>query len=323
MRAGSGSTPSACPSHLGTFRGPSDAGRDAHGTLAYPPAVTFGLIDVIPPSGIPIGPLDIGFYGLSYVIAVVVMLWVSGKEAARRGIDPKLVNGALVTVAICALIEARLYHVIDQWAYYSTDLAAIVLPPYSGLGLYGGIAGAIVGIAIEARRHGVPLWRALDLVVPGTLFAQAIARWGNYFNQELYGPPANLPWAIPIDCEHRVEPDYSCTLYPEATTGFHPLFLYESILNLLGGLIALTLSRRFGHRLRDGDLAAFWMLWYGGTRVALETFRSGWNWTILGIPTAMLVGAALMAIGAALIIRRHAGRRDGSSGAAAAPPMGG
>ena len=79
-----------------------------------------------------------------------------------------------------------------------------MLPPYSGLGLYGGIAGAIVGIAIEARRHGVPLWRALDVVVPGTLFAQAIARWGNFFNQELYGPPTDLPWGITIDCDHRV-----------------------------------------------------------------------------------------------------------------------
>ena len=129
--------------------------------------MTPGLIDLIPPSGIPIGPFELGFYGLSYVLAVLVLLWVTGKEARRRGIDPQRVNGALVTVAICALIGARLYHVIDEWAYYATDLAAIVLPPYSGLGLYGGIAGAIVGIAIEARRHRVPLWTALDVVVPG------------------------------------------------------------------------------------------------------------------------------------------------------------
>ena len=264
-----------------------------------------GLVDVIPPSGLPIGPLDIGFYGLGYVVAVLVLLWVSAGEAQRRGIDPARVNGALVTVAICALIGARLYHVIDQWAYYSANLAQMVLPPYSGLGLYGGIAGAIVGIAIEARRHGVPLARALDLVVPGTLFAQAIARWGNFFNQELYGPPTDAPWGIAIDCAHRVAA-YPCGTHPQATTGFHPLFLYESVLDAIGGFIALWLSRRTGDRLRDGDLASFWMIWYGGTRLLLETFRSGWNWTILGIPTAMLVGAALMALGAGLIIRRHA-----------------
>jgi phosphatidylglycerol:prolipoprotein diacylglycerol transferase len=274
------------------------------------------LIDVTPPTGIPLGPLTIGFYGLGYVLAVVVLLWVSSGEAQRRGIDPKRVPGALVTVAVCALIGARLYHVIDQWASYSANLTAIVLPPYSGLGLYGGIAGAIVGIAIEARRHGVPLWRALDVVVPGTLFAQAIARWGNFFNQELYGPPTDLPWGITIDCEHRVA-QVPCDTYPAATTGFHPLFLYESVLNAIGGFIALGLSHRMGGRLRDGDLAAFWMIWYGGTRLVLETFRSGWNWTILGVPTAMLVGAALIAIGIGLVVRRH--RRPAAADGATRP----
>jgi phosphatidylglycerol:prolipoprotein diacylglycerol transferase len=251
-----------------------------------------------------VGPFDIGFYGLGYVLAVVVLLWVSGAEARRRGIDPARVSGALVTVAVCALIGARLYHVIDQAAFYATDPLRIVLPPYSGLGLYGGIAGAVVGIAIEARRHGIPLARALDVVVPGTLFAQAIARWGNYFNQELYGPPTDLPWGITIDCAHRV-PAYPCEAWPVAGTGFHPLFLYESILDALGGAVALLLSRRRGASLRDGDLAAFWMVWYGTTRLVLESFRSGWNWTIAGIPTAMLVGAALVVVGVAVLIRNR------------------
>jgi len=264
-----------------------------------------GLIEITPPTGIPIGPLDIGFYGLGYVLAVVVLLWVSAGEARRRGIDPARVNGALVTVAICALIGARLYHVIDQWSYYATNLPAIVLPPYAGLGLYGGIAGAVVGIAIEARRHGVPLSRALDLVIPGTLFAQAIARWGNFFNQELYGPPTDAPWGITIDCAHRVA-QYPCATYPQATTGFHPLFLYESALDAIGGFIALGLSRRASGRLRDGDLAAFWMVWYGGTRLLLETFRSGWNWLFLGlVPMAMLIGAGLITCGLGIVVRNH------------------
>jgi len=260
--------------------------------------VSLALIDIVPPSGFPIGPLEIGFYGLGYVVAVSVLLWVSGEEARRRGIDPARVTGALVLVAICSLIGARLYHVIDQWPVYAADPMAIVLPPYSGLGLYGGVAGAVVGIAIEARRHGVPLWRALDVVVPGTLFAQAVARWGNFFNQELYGPPTDLPWAIAIDCAHRIAA-WPCPTWSEATSGFHPLFLYESVLALAGGLVALALSRRASDRLRDGDLAAFWMLWYGGNRLALETFREGWNWTIMGVPTAMLVGAVLMVGGVA------------------------
>jgi phosphatidylglycerol:prolipoprotein diacylglycerol transferase len=272
--------------------------------------VPFALIQVTPPSTIGVGPLSVGLYGLGYVLAITVMILVSQAEARRRGYDPALVTGAIIPVAVCALIGARAYHVIDQWAYYRDHLEQVVLPPYSGLGLYGGIAGAVVGIAIHCRRHHIPLLAALDVVVPGTLFAQAIARWGNFFNQELYGPPTDLPWGITIDCEHRI-PAYDCGLradLPPATTGFHPLFLYESIWDALGGGLALWLARRHGGSLRRGDLASFWMVWYGGGRLVLETYRSGWDWTVGGVPTAMLIGAVLVVVGmASALLRRRRG----------------
>ena len=87
-----------------------------------------------------------------------------------------------------------------------------------------------------------------------------------------------LPWGIAIDCAHRVA-QYPCSQFPFETTGFHPLFFYESALNILGGFIALWLSRRFLRRLQPGDMAAFWGIWYGTVRSVLETFRDGWNWT--------------------------------------------
>ena len=279
----------------------------------HPAWVPFALIQVTPPSAIQLGPLSIGLYGIGYVVAIGVMILVSQAEARRRGYDPGLVTGAILPVAVCALIGARLYHVIDMWAYYQDHLAQVVLPPYSGLGLYGGIAGAVVGIAIHCRHHRISLLAALDIVVPGTLFAQAIARWGNFFNQELYGPPTDLPWGITIDCEHRIE-RYPCDGWPADTTGFHPLFLYESIWNALGGVLALWLSRRRSGSLRRGDLASFWMIWYGGGRLVLETFRAGWDWTIGGLPTAMLIGVVLVAIGGASIVLRH--RREVSPGTA-------
>jgi len=151
--------------------------------------------------------------------------------------------------------------------------------------------------------------------VPGTLFAQGIARWGNFFNQELYGPPTDLPWGITIDCAHRVA-EYPCSAYPAATTGFHPLFFYESVLTITGGLIALIVARRFASRLLDGDLASFWMVWYGGVRLVLETFREGWNWTLLGVPTAMLIGAVLIAAGLGSAWWRH----HRAHGPVASPP---
>lgn len=271
------------------------------------------LIGIIPPSGIGIGPFSIGFYGLGYVLAVAVLLLVSRGEAARRGIDPARVTGSLLVVGLCALVGARLYHVVSDWARYADDPLRIILPPYSGLGLYGGIAGAAIGIAIIARRERVPVLRALDIVIPGTLLAQGIARWGNFFNQELYGPPTDLPWAIAIDCAHRIAP-WTCPEWPEATTGFHPLFLYESLLDLAGGLIALLIARRGGARLRDGDLVAFWMIWYGGIRIWLETFRAGWAWTIGGLPTASWIGIVLVVAGVALLARNRMQARTEASG---------
>jgi phosphatidylglycerol:prolipoprotein diacylglycerol transferase len=270
------------------------------------PCVPLGLITVLPdPIALHLGPLNIGWYGLGYVVAVGVMVLVSQREAVLRGIDPRHITSALIVVAVPALIGGRLYHVIDQWSYYSQNLAAIVLPPYSGLGLYGGVAGAIIGVSVYVRRNRLPFWRALDILVPGTLFAQGIARWGNFFNQELYGPPTDATWGITIGCDQRVA-DYPCGTYPEATTGFHPLFFYESALDITGGLVAVWLSRRHLARLRDGDLASFWLIWYGSVRFALETFRVSYDWKLLGImPTAMFIGVAIVTFGIVTIVIRH------------------
>jgi phosphatidylglycerol:prolipoprotein diacylglycerol transferase len=280
-----------------------------------PPA----LIVVSPPSGIELGPLTLGFYGISFVVAAAVMVLVSQSEARRKGLDPGMVTNAIIVVAIFALIGARLYHVIGEWSIYADDPIRAVLPPYAGLGLYGGIIGAAIGIWVYLRGKDIPLGRALDVVVPGTLFAQGIARWGNFFNQELYGPPTDLAWGITIECSHRIG-QYSCSSFPFETTGFHPLFLYESILTISGGVIALVLARRFTSALRDGDLASFWMIWYGGVRLILEFFRDGWNWTIFGIPTAMLIGVVLIGAGIATILWRHRAAAQPAAPAPQGPP---
>ncbi|MEA2622045.1 MAG: phosphatidylglycerol---prolipoprotein diacylglyceryl transferase [Chloroflexota bacterium] len=274
----------------------------------YPPRVLSGLIQILPNPilfEIPGTLIRVGWYGVGYIVGVAVLILVAQREIARRGIEPRHVTNALIFVAACALIGARLYHVIDQWAYYSQNLPQIVLPPYSGLALYGGVAGGLVGIAIYVRRHRLPFWSTVDACVPGALFAQGIARWGNFFNQELYGPPTDAPWGITIGCDHRIAP-YTCAAYPEATTGFHPLFFYESALDIGGGLVALWLSRRHFARLRPGDLASFWFIWYGSVRFVLETFRSEYDWKLLGVaPTAMVIGVLAVVLGVASIVWRH------------------
>jgi phosphatidylglycerol:prolipoprotein diacylglycerol transferase len=282
------------------------------------------IIQITPnPIAFSLGPLPIGWYGLAYVAALGALIYVSQRMAARYGYDPAHIGNAFLLVLPFAIIGGRLYHVIHEWGAcgvgepcYSQDLLRIVLPPYSGLGLYGGVAGAAIAILIYVKWKRLPWRLALDVVIPGTLFAQGIARWGNFFNQELYGPPTNLPWGIAIECAHRVA-QYPCDAFPLATTGFHPLFFYESALDIAGGLIALYLAMRLLSRLQPGDLAAFWGIWYGSTRSALETFREGWNWTVGGLATAQIIGIVLVVIGIAWIVSNH---RPGSKAAEHLPP---
>jgi phosphatidylglycerol:prolipoprotein diacylglycerol transferase len=274
----------------------------------------FPLIPSPPsPTLFDLGPINNGWYGLGYIIGLGGQRWVTQREVARRGIEPSHVWNAFLIVFIAALVGGRLYHVIDQWAFYQNNLIQALIPisdrgiGFAGLGLYGGIAGAMIGIFIYTRWKHIPLRLGLDAIIPGTLFAQGIARWGNYFNQELYGPPTDAPWGIAIDCVNRVA-QYPCDLFPAATTGFHPLFFYESSLDILGGLIALYLSRRYLSRLYPGDLAAFWLIWYGLIRGALEFLREGWNWTLGplgGIPTAQIIGVTIAVIGVIWIAYNH------------------
>jgi phosphatidylglycerol:prolipoprotein diacylglycerol transferase len=274
-------------------------------TLLTPVLVSvIALITVFPDSvAFHLGPIPILWYGLGYAIGLAAAYVVITREARRRGLDARLVDNGIIIVAAAALIGGRLYHVIDQWALYKDDPLKIILPPYTGLGVYGGIVTGTIAAYILTRRWHQSFLRWADVIVPGLFTIQAIARWGNFFNQELYGPPTTLPWGITIECAHRI-PAYPCTTYPEATTGFHPLFLYESISGVIGVITLLWIARRFGPRMRPGDLMAIFFIWYAVVRFALETLRAD-NWTFFGVPTAMLVSGAIIVAALAFLVYRH------------------
>ncbi|MGZ8438948.1 MAG: prolipoprotein diacylglyceryl transferase, partial [Candidatus Limnocylindrales bacterium] len=223
------------------------------------------MFDFTPnPVAIQIGSLPVYWYGIGYALGLAAAYQVLVRLARRAGEDPEVVGNGMIVVAIAALIGGRAYHVIDQWALYKDDLIKIVLPPYTGLGVYGGIAFGLVAVVIYARRLHQPIWRWADIIAPALFVMQAVARWGNFFNQELYGPPTTLPWGIAIQCAHRIEA-YACPpgSDPTATLGqhFHPLFLYESLSGVLGAAFLIWLGFRFRNRLRPGDLALTFFIW--------------------------------------------------------------
>ena len=136
--------------------------------------------------------------------------------AQRAGEDADILGNGMIIVADRGAHRRAAYHVIDQWALYRTTRSRSSCRPYSGLGVYGGIITGTIAAFLYARYKRVPFLRWADIVAPGLFAMQAIARWGNFFNQELYGPPTTLPWGIPIDCAHRIA-DYPCAQFPETT----------------------------------------------------------------------------------------------------------
>jgi phosphatidylglycerol:prolipoprotein diacylglycerol transferase len=255
------------------------------------------------PIAFQLGPLPVYWYGIGYAVGLAAAYQVLVRLARRAGEDSEVVGNGMIIIAIAALIGGRAYHVIDQWALYQDDLLKIVLPPYTGLGVYGGIATGLVAMVVYARMKRLPVWRWADIIAPALFTMQAVARWGNFFNQELYGSPTSLPWGIPIECAHRIA-DYPCDAFPFETTRFQPLFLYESLSGVLAAAGLIWLGFRFRDRLRPGDLALTFFIWYGVVRFALETLRHD-NWTFFGVPMAQIVSLLFIVPGLAILIWRH------------------
>jgi phosphatidylglycerol---prolipoprotein diacylglyceryl transferase len=254
------------------------------------------------------------WYGIAYAVGLAAVYVVVQREARFRGLDETIIGTGMIVIAVAALAGGRLYHVIDQWHLYQNDPITAILPiardpsgrlvfaGFTGLGVPGGIlTGTLAGLIFVRLRHQ-SFFRWADVVAPGLFVMQAIGRWGNFFNQELYGPPTTLPWGIKIDCAHRI-PDFPCTLYPE-TTHFQPLFLYESLSGVLGAIALIWLARRWSARLVPGDLLFVFFIWYGATRFALETLRHD-NWTFFGVPMAQIVTLGFILAGVIGLWYRH------------------
>ena len=246
-------------------------------------------------AAIQIGPFTLSLYGMLIAFGIVAAIGVSYLEAKRRGEDTKhILNIALIIVPL-GVIGARLYHVIDRWDYFMQHPGEII--GGQGLGIFGAVIGGAIGLIIYTRWQKLGTLRWLDIVAPAVLLAQAIGRWGNYFNQELYGYPTDLPWGIYIAPENRL-PGF------ENFSHFQPLFFYEFLWNLIGFAVLMVLGRKLRNWLKDGDIFLFYVIIYGIGRFYLEGLKIN-VWTLAGIPTARWIAGAGILISAAIILIRH------------------
>ncbi|WP_408899190.1 prolipoprotein diacylglyceryl transferase [Nocardioides sp. R1-1] len=231
-----------------------------------------------------LGPFPLRGYALCIILGIVVAIWIGERRWKARGGTIGEVQDVAIWAVPFGLVGARLYHVATDWKnYFGADGNPVeaLYVWHGGLGIWGGVGLGAVGAWIGARRKGIRLLPLLDALAPGVLVAQAIGRWGNWFNQELYGRPTDLPWGLKIDSDHfsgayKASQDYQDALAanggipPEFVT-FHPTFLYECLWNLAAFALIVWLDRRL--RLGHGRVMAAYVMAYTLGRGWIEYIR--------------------------------------------------
>jgi prolipoprotein diacylglyceryl transferase len=219
-----------------------------------------------PSSGeVTVGGVALHAYGVMLLLGILAAVWLTGRRWTRRGGDWDLVFRVAMWGVAGGVVGARLYHVVTSWSEVPDPKWQGAFEIWKGgLGVWGGIFGGVLAGAWVVRRSGNSVFGFMDVSAPGILLAQAIGRWGNYFNQELFGKPTDLPWGLEIDVQNRPQ-QYV------ADPTFHPLFLYESLWSLLGVGVLLLVDRRF--RIRAPGLFALYVAWYTSFRAFEETLR--------------------------------------------------
>jgi phosphatidylglycerol---prolipoprotein diacylglyceryl transferase len=258
-------------------------------------------------TGIEIGPFTIHWYGVLIMLGALAAAYLGDRQARRAGKNPDLLWDSLPWVLLAGIIGSRLWHVFTPSAsqmemgltpqYYFSNPLEILKVWQGGLGIPGGVIGGAIALYFLTKKRGESFLQWADFVVPGVALAQAIGRWGNYVNQEVYGAPTDLPWAIFIDPQNRL-PGFS------NITHYHPLFLYESLWNIFNMLVLLGISNRLRHKLKHGDVFLAYLIIYPLGRFLLEFLRLDPS-PVAGIninQTSMLV---ILLISAGILVFRH------------------
>lgn len=249
----------------------------------------FGALPSPSANSLSIGPLELRAYGLMIALgALTAVAWSRRRHAARGG-DPEDMSTIALWAVPAGLVGSRLYHVATDWRSFQGRWEDVPALWQGGLGIPGGLmAGVMVGVLV-ARRRGLSMAGAMDVMVPTIPVAQAIGRWGNWFNQEVFGRPTDLPWALEIDAAHRPSG------YSEAAT-FHPTFLYEGLWNVVLAIFLVRIERR--GVLRPGYLVGLWVFGYGLGRLWVEALRVDQASLIVGVRVNTWMALAAIAVGA-------------------------
>lgn len=252
---------------------------------------------MIDPVAVKLGPLEIRWYALCIIAGLVLAVFLASKEAPRKKILPEFILDFILYAFPLAILGARIYYVAFSWDLYRDNLLSIFAIWEGGLAIYGGLLTGFLFLVFFTRHHFIETWDFLDVAAPSVMVAQAIGRWGNFFNQEAYGAsithldylPAFISKQMYIDGSYRT-----------------PTFLYESLWNLLGFVLICVLRRR-KRLLKQGEITLFYLIWYGAGRFVIEGMRTD-SLMLSGLRVSQWLSALLIFL--ALVLGIYRRRQD-------------
>ncbi len=275
------------------------------------PAVQFASIVASIPSPetntVSIGQFTIYFYALCILAGMIVAALVTNRRLTARGGEPWVTLDIMFGAVLLGIVGARTYHVLTHWGdyvYEDANLLRVFNIQEGGIAIFGALLGGALGVWLMSRYTGIRFWSFADALVPGLLLAQAVGRLGNWFNQELFGSPTDLPWGLEIAASNPAFP-----IGLESDTLFHPTFLYEILWNALGVAVILFLEKRLNTQW--GQTFAMYLVWYGTGRVWLELLRVDPIGSFFGLRYNMIAALLAVLLGLVLFIilrRRHPGQ---------------
>ncbi|MGX1931874.1 prolipoprotein diacylglyceryl transferase [Microbacterium resistens] len=259
-----------------------------------------------PVSFIDLGPLRIHFYALCIITGIILAVLITNHRLTKRGAEPWVVIDIAILAVPLAIIAARIFHVLTHPGFYfgpGKNIWAVFYIWEGGIAIYGALIGGAIGAWLGCKWSGIRFWTFADALAPGLLLAQAIGRFGNWFNHELFGLPTDLPWGLEIE---STNPAFPAGL-AEGTL-FHPTFLYEVIWNSLGVIVLLWLGRKLFFQW--GRLFAVYLIWYGAGRIVWESIRIDPSEIYLGLRTNVWAAIIGVVVGIVILVvqsRRHPG----------------
>jgi prolipoprotein diacylglyceryl transferase len=261
------------------------------------PHLRFGIvlasIPAPPGNSIEIGPLSLHLYGLMLALGVLAAYKIAEYRYARYGRDPEDISRIAVVTVVSGVVGARVYHLFTGYDWDKDGIAGAFQIWNGGLSIWGAVAGGLLGALFMCRRLHLDVFTVLDAAGPSVAVAQAIGRWGNWFNQELFGRPTSLPWGLEVDADKRPG-----RFLAEPT--FHPTFLYESLWCLFLFGVIVWAERRF--RFRKGQAFAGYVSLYTFGRIFFEALRVDPASEVFGVRFNLLLSAVLCVAAAAWFV---------------------